>query len=58
MLQLCFSADFKHQVLQWGDDTVTMKEPIGMLGQTYLTIHEMHEVAIQTAEPVSTRGYT
>ena len=35
-----------------------MKERSGTLGQTYLTSHEMREVVMQTAEPVSTREAT
>ena len=31
-----------------------MKEPISLIGQTDLTSLEMHEVAMQTVEPVST----
>ena len=53
MVQLVLSTDFKHQFLQWYGVTVQMKEPRGLLGQTYLTIREMREVAIQTTELVS-----
>ena len=53
MVKLGISADFKRQVLQWDGATVPMKEPRGLLGQTYLTSSEMREVLMQTAEPVS-----
>ena len=55
MVQLDFSADFKSQVLRWYGAIVPMKEPIGLIGKTYLTSRVMCEVEIQTAEPVSTR---
>ena len=32
-----------------------MKDPSGLLGKIYLTILKMHEVVMQTAEPVSTK---
>ena len=35
-----------------------MKEPIGLLGQTYLTSCKMCEVIMQAVEPVSTREAT
>ena len=35
-----------------------MKEIRGLIGQTYQTSHDMHEVVMQTAEPVSTRDAT
>ena len=35
-----------------------MKEPIGMIGKSDLTSHEMSKVAMQTAEPASTRAST
>ena len=44
MVHLGLPYDFKCQVLQWDGLTVTMKEPIGLLGQTYQTSHEMCEV--------------
>ena len=48
MVQLGPLADFKRQVLQWDGVKVTMKEPIGLLGKSYLTIQEMRKVIIQT----------
>ena len=35
-----------------------MKEIRGLIGQTDQTSHDMHEVVMQTAEPVSTRDAT
>ena len=35
-----------------------MKEPTGLLSQTYLTSSEMCKVVMQAAEPVSTREAT
>ena len=35
-----------------------MKEPIGMIGQTDLNSHDMREVVMNTAKPVSTREAT
>ena len=32
-----------------------MKEPIGIIGQSDLTSHEMRKMEMQTAEPASTR---
>ena len=53
MVKLCLTADFKHEVPQLDGVTVPIKEPIGILGKTYLTSREMHQVLMQTAEPVS-----
>ena len=53
MVQLFLTADFKHELLQLDGVTVPMKEPIGILGKTYLTSREMHQVVMQTAETVS-----
>ena len=50
ILHLCRSAKFKSKVLQWYGVKVTMKQPIGMLGQTRLTIRNMREVLMQTRE--------
>ena len=33
MVQLGLSDEFKRQFLQWGGNTVPMKEPSGLLGQ-------------------------
>ena len=55
MLQLVLLAEFKRQFLQWDGATVSMKEPSGLLRQTYLTSHGFCEVVMHTAEPVSTR---
>ena len=48
MVQLGLQDDFKHQVIQWDDVTVIMKEPIGLIGKSDLTIHKICEVVIQT----------
>ena len=58
MVQTGLSADFKYQVLQWYGAKLPMKEPRGLLVQTYLTSCEIHEVVIKTAEPVSNREST
>ena len=55
MAQLGLSDGFKRQVLEWDDATVTMKEPSGLIGQTYLTSYDMREVVMQKEDPVSTR---
>ena len=55
MVQLGLSDGFKRQVLEWDDATVTMKEPSGLIGQTYLTSCDMREVVMHKEEPVSTR---
>ena len=41
MVQLGLLDNFRCQVLQWDGATVPMREPSGLLGQTYLTICEM-----------------
>ena len=56
MLHLGLTDDFKRKVLQWNGAAVPMKDPIVMLGQKYFKSCEMHEVAMQTAEPYSTTG--
>ena len=53
MVQLGLTADFKRQLLQWGGDTVHMKESSNLLGQSDLIKREMCEVVIKTAEPAS-----
>ena len=58
MVQLGLSNDFKHQVIQWDGATVPMEQPRSLLGQTDPKNHDMHEVVMQTAEPVSTREAT
>ena len=55
MVQLGLLEEFKHKFLQWYGSIVPIKEPRGLLGKTDLTNHEMHEVVMQTVEPVSTR---
>ena len=50
MIQLGLLADFERQVLQWDDIKVPMKEPIGLLGKSYLTIRDMHKVVMHTEE--------
>ena len=54
MVQLGLTANFKRQFLQWYGATVYMKQPSGLLGQSYLTKRNMREVVMQTAEPAST----
>ena len=49
MVQLGLTANFKHQVLQWGDSTLYMKEPIGLPGHYDLNNSEMREVFMHTA---------
>ena len=58
MVKLGLPDNFKHKVLQWYSVTVLMKEPVGLIGQTYVTSSEMYEMLIQTSEPVSIREYT
>ena len=58
MVQLGLTVDFNCRVLQWGGDTIHMKEPISLLGQSNLTKHKIREVVMQTAEPASTREAT
>ena len=58
MVQLGLTANFKCQVLQWYDNTVHMKEPSGLLGQSDLKKREMREVVMQTSEPDFTREDT
>ena len=58
ILQLGLSANFKDQILEWGGNTVMMKEPSGILGQTDLTSRDMSKVVINSTEPVSTREAT
>ena len=55
VVQLVLLVEFNHQVLQWNGITAPMKELISLLGQSYLTIDEMRELVIQTAEIVLTR---
>ena len=58
IVQIVLTDDFKRQVLQWGSDTLHMKEPRGLLWQSGLTKRDMCEVVMQTAEPASTREAT
>ena len=58
MEQIFLSADFKRHILQWDGVNIPMKELSNLLGKTYLTIREMQEVVIQTAEPLYTRKFT
>ena len=46
MVQVGPMADFKRQVLQWDGAKVSMKEPIGLLGKSYLNEHEMCDVVM------------
>ena len=54
MVLLRLTADFKCQVLQWDGDTVPMKEPSGLLGQSDLNKSKMRKVVMQNAEPSTT----
>ena len=58
MVQLGLLDKFKRQVLQWDGVTTPMKEPSGLIRKPDLTSRKMREVAMQTAEPVSTRETT
>ena len=55
MVQVGLLAKFMNKVLRWGGVTVPMKEPSGLIGKSYLTILDMHEVVMQTEEPFLTR---
>ena len=54
MVQLFLMDYFNLQVLQWDGAGVSMKYPICLLGQKYLTGHEICEVVIHTEEQFST----
>ena len=54
MVQLGLPVDLKPQLLQWDGINVPMKEPRDMLVKPDTTSCEMHEVVMQTEEPVST----
>ena len=58
MVQLVLTTNLKRQVLQWDGDTVHMKDPRNLLGQSDLTKRAIREVAMKTAEPDSTREAT
>ena len=58
MVQLCLTAYFKRQVLQWDGATVHMKDPSSFLGQSDITKRKMREVVIQTSETDYTRETT
>ena len=58
MLQLGLTADFKHQLLQWDDAIVHMKDPRNLREQSNLAKREMRKVVMQTEEPASTREAT
>ena len=51
MVQLGLSENFKHQFHQWDFATLSMKEPIGMIWQTYLTSCEVRKEVVKTLEP-------
>ena len=55
---LGISEYFKHNVILWDVDVERMKEPIGLIGKTYIISRGIREVVMQTAEPVSTGGAT
>ena len=46
MVQLCFTADFKHQLLEWNGATVHTNESRNLLGKYDLTKQEMCEVVM------------
>ena len=46
MVHLGLVTNFKVKVLQWDGAVVTMKYPIGLLGQQYLTCDEMNKVVM------------
>ena len=48
MLHLGLMANSKHQFLQWDDAAVPMMYLSSLLGQTYLTIRNIREVAMKT----------
>ena len=48
MLHLGLMANSKHQFLQWDDAAVPMIYLSSLLGQTYLTIRNIREVAMKT----------
>ena len=54
MVHIGLTADFKRQVLQWDGANVHRKERRNLLGQSYLTNHEMRDVVMQTEEPAYT----
>ena len=58
MVQPSLSTEFNCQVLQWDGITAPMKEPIGILGKTYLTSRKMRKVIMKTAEKFFTREAT
>ena len=58
MAQLGLKANFKHKVLQWDDNTVSMKKTSGLLGKSNLTKRNMREVVMQNSEPASIREAT
>ena len=58
MVHLGLTADFKCRFLQGYGDTVYMKEPIGLLGQSNLNKRNMREWVMQTVEQASTREAT
>ena len=58
MLQLGLKANFRHQILEWDDTVIPMKDPVNFIGQPDLTKSEIREVVKQTAEPASTRETT
>ena len=55
MIQVGLIENFKLQVIQWGINSVSMKEPRDFLCQTDLTSCDMREVVMQTQNPVFIR---
>ena len=58
ILQLGLLAKFKYPFFQCDGATVPMKEPSGLLWQTYITSCEMYKLVMHNEEPVYTRRAT
>ena len=58
MVKIGLTVNLKRQFPQWDGVTLSMKEPSGLLGQSYLTSREMRVVVMQTVEQASTREAT
>ena len=58
MVQLCLTAKFNCQVLQWDGAVVHMKESRNLLEQSDLTKRKMRKVVMQTAEQASNQETT
>ena len=58
MVKLGLKADFGHQILEWGDTVIPMKDTGNFLGQPDLDKRKIQEVVMQTAGPYSIRKTT